>query len=115
MQETKYGIKLAQEDYRWMIGDADLGNVLAPFSTSAVAPVSLDAAAQPPLELRSALVTLSVDINALTQEQVRLREALEALPIFPIRLATTLLASVLLPQQWVRARHEPPRPPPKVS
>ncbi|AHC33964.1 MULTISPECIES: hypothetical protein [unclassified Pseudomonas] len=79
MQETKYGIKLAQEDYRWMIGDADLGNVLAPFSTSAVAPVSLDAAAQPPLELRSALVTLSVDINALTQEQVRLREALEAL------------------------------------
>jgi hypothetical protein len=31
------------------------------------------------LELRSALVTLSVDINALTQEQVRLRETLETL------------------------------------
>lgn len=79
MQETKYGIKLAQEDYRWMIGDADLGNVLAPFSTSAAAPVSLDAASQPQLELRSTLVTLSVDINALTQEQVRLRETLETL------------------------------------
>lgn len=79
MQDTKYGMRLAQEDLRWMIGDADLGNVLAPFSASAAAPVSLDGAAQPQLELRSALVTLSVDINALTQEQVRLRETLETL------------------------------------
>lgn len=79
MQETKYGIKLAQEDFRWMIGEADLGNVLAPFSTRAAAPVSLEAASQPQLELRSTLVTLSVDINALTQEQVRLRETLETL------------------------------------
>lgn len=79
MQETKYGIRLAQEDFRWMIGEADLGNVLAPFSTSAAAPVSLEAASQLPFELRSALVTLSVDINALTQEQVRLRETLETL------------------------------------
>lgn len=79
MQDTKYGIKLAQEDFRWMIGEADLGNVLAPFSTSAAAPLSLEAASQPPFELRSALVTLSVDINALTQEQVRLRETLETL------------------------------------
>ncbi|WP_460952344.1 hypothetical protein AB6N16_06105 [Pseudomonas marginalis] len=79
MQETKYGIKLAQEDFRWMIGEADLGNVLAPFSTRAEAPVSLEAASQPQLELRSTLVTLSVDINALTQEQVRLRETLETL------------------------------------
>lgn len=79
MQETKYGMRLAQEDLRWMIGDADLGNVLAPFSASAAAPVSLDGVVQPQLELRSALVTLSVDINALTQEQVRLRETLETL------------------------------------
>lgn len=79
MQDTKYGIRLAQEDLRWMIGEADLGNVLAPFSASAAAPVSLDAAAQPQLELRSTLVTLSVDINASTQENVRLRETLEAL------------------------------------
>lgn len=79
MQDTKYGIKLAQEDFRWMIGEADLGNVLAPFSTSAAAPLSLEAASQPPFELRSVLVTLSVDINALTQEQVRLRETLETL------------------------------------
>lgn len=79
MQDTKYGIKLAQEDFRWMIGEADLGNVLAPFSTGAAAPLSLEAASQPPFELRSALVTLSVDINALTQEQVRLRETLETL------------------------------------
>lgn len=79
MQETKYGIRLAQEDFRWMIGDADLGNVLAPFSTSAAAPVSLEGASQPQVELRSALVTLSVDISALTQEQVRLRETLETL------------------------------------
>ncbi|MCR4538345.1 hypothetical protein NUV89_08060 [Pseudomonas sp. 18.1.10] len=79
MQDTKYGMRLAQEDLRWMIGDADLGNVLAPFSASAAAPVSLEAAAQPQVELRSALVTLSVDINALAQENVRLRETLETL------------------------------------
>lgn len=79
MQETQYGLRQAQEDYRWMVGEADLGNVLTPFSTSAVAPVSLEAASQPQLELRSALVTLSVDINALAQEQVRLRETLETL------------------------------------
>ncbi len=79
MQETKYGIRQAQGDYRWMIGEADLGNVLAPFSASAAAPVSLESASQPQLALRSALVTLSVDINALAQEQVRLRETLETL------------------------------------
>ena len=79
MQETKYGIRLAQEDFRWMLGEADLGNMLAPFSTSAMAPVNLEASSQPQLALRSALYTLSVDINALTQEQVRLRETLETL------------------------------------
>ncbi|MGY3023975.1 hypothetical protein ACVWXR_001810 [Pseudomonas lurida] len=79
MQETRYGIRLAQEDFRWMLGEADLGNVLAPFSKSAVAPVSLEASSQPQLALRSALYTLSVDINALTQEQVLLRETLETL------------------------------------
>ena len=86
MQDTKYGMRLAQEDLRWMIGDADLGNVLAPFSASAAAPVSLEAAAQPQLELRSTLLTLSVDINALAQENVRLRETLE-------KLNSTLLIS----------------------
>lgn len=79
MQETRYGIRLAQEDFRWMLGEADLGNVLAPFSKSAVAPVSLEASSQPQLALRSALYTLSVDINALTQKQVLLRETLETL------------------------------------
>lgn len=86
MQDTKYGMRLAQEDLRWMIGDADLGNVLAPFSASAAAPVSLEAAAQPQVELRSTLLTLSVDINALAQENVRLRETLE-------KLNSTLLIS----------------------
>jgi len=79
MQETKYGIKLVQEDLRWMFGEADLGNALAPFSTRAVAPVSLEAASHPQFTLGSTLATLSVDINALTQEQVRLRETLETL------------------------------------
>lgn len=79
MQETQYGIRLAQEDFSWMIGDADLGNVLAPFSASAGAPVSLEAASQPQWALNATLATLSVDINALTQEQVRLRETLETL------------------------------------
>ena len=73
MQETKYGIRLVQEDLRWMIGDADLGNVLAPFSASAAAPVSLDATSQPQLELRSTLVTLSVDINEIGRASCRER------------------------------------------
>ena len=79
MQETQYGIKLAREDLRWMFGEADLGNALAPFSASAAAPVSLAAASDPQFALGPALATLSVDINTLTQEQVRLRETLETL------------------------------------
>ena len=81
MQESQFGTRLAQEDKRWLLGDADLGSVLAPFSADLAAPVSLDSAPQPAPqpELTSALVTVSVDINALTQEQVRLREALETL------------------------------------
>ena len=79
MQETQYGIKLVQEDVRWMFGEADLGNALAPFSASAVAPVSLEAASGPQVTLGATLATLSVDINALTQGQVRLRETLETL------------------------------------
>lgn len=93
MQDTKYGMRLAQEDLRWMIGDADLGNVLAPFSASAVAPVSLDEAAQPQVELGSALLTLSVDINALTQENVRLRETLETLNSTLVPKAADVAAS----------------------
>lgn len=81
MQETQFGTRLAQEDKRWMFGDADLGSVLAPFSADLAAPVSLESVAQSPPqpELTSALVTVSVDLNALTQEQVRLRETLETL------------------------------------
>lgn len=81
MQETQFGTRLAQEDKRWLIGDADLGSVLAPFSADLAAPVSLDAAPQPQpqSELTTALVTVSVDINTLTLEQVRLRETLETL------------------------------------
>lgn len=77
MQETQFGTRLAHEDKRWLLGDADLGSVLAPFSAGLAAPVSLEAAPQP--QLTSALMTVSTDINALTQEQVRLREALETL------------------------------------
>ncbi|WP_431701911.1 tail tape measure protein [Pseudomonas sp. BR20] len=77
MQETQYQTRLAQEDKRWMIGDVELGNVLAPFSASLATPLSLEAAPQPQSELSSALITVSVDINALTLEQVRLRETLE--------------------------------------
>lgn len=38
MQETKYGVRLVQEDLRWMIGDADLGSVLTPFTAGLAAP-----------------------------------------------------------------------------
>ncbi len=109
MQDTKYGIRLAQEDLRWMIGDADLGNVLAPFSASAVAPVSLDAAAQPQLELRSTLVTLSVDINALTQENVRLRDMLETLN------STLFINGDALVPKSADVAASPPKDPPKEA
>lgn len=81
MQQSQFGTRLAQEDKLWLLGDADLGSVLAPFSADLAAPVSLDSVPQPAPqpELTSALVTVSVDINTLTQEQVRLREALETL------------------------------------
>ena len=81
MQETQFATRLAQEDRHWLIGDADLGSVLAPFYAGLAAPVNLDAAPQPQpqLELSAALVTVSVDLNALALEQVRLRETLETL------------------------------------
>lgn len=79
MQETQFGTRLAHEDKRWLLGDADLGSVLAPFTAGLAAPVSLEAAPQPQPQLTSALMTVSTGINALTQEQVRLREALETL------------------------------------
>lgn len=40
MQETQYRTRLAQEDKRWMIGDVELGSVLAPFSASLATPLS---------------------------------------------------------------------------
>ena len=79
MQESQFGMKSAQEDKRWLLGDADLGSVLAPFTAGLAAPVSLDVAQTPQAELTSALMTVSVDLNALTQEHVRLRATLEAL------------------------------------
>lgn len=81
MQETQFATRLAQEDRRWLMGDADLGNVLAPFYAGLAAPVGLDAAPppEPQSQLSAALVTVSVDLNALTLEQVRLRETLETL------------------------------------
>ena len=54
MQETQYQTRLAQEDKRWMIGDVELGSVLAPFSASLATPLSLEAAPQPQSELSSA-------------------------------------------------------------
>ncbi|WP_285421960.1 hypothetical protein [Pseudomonas sp. efr-133-TYG-23] len=77
MQETQYATRLAVQDNRWMLGDADLGSVLAPFSASLAAPER--EAPSPQSTLSSALVTVSVDLNALTLEQVRLRETLETL------------------------------------
>ncbi|WP_460131150.1 tail tape measure protein [Pseudomonas sp. S1_E04] len=81
MQETQFATRLAQEDRRWLMGDADLGNVLAPFYAGLAAPVGLDTAPppEPQSQLSAALVTVSVDLNALTLEQVRLRETLETL------------------------------------
>ena len=103
MQETQFGTRLVQEDKRWLLGDAEMGNVLAPFSADLAAPVSLESVPQssplllpqpqpqpqlqlqpqpqpqPLPELTSALITVSVDINALAQEQIRLRETLETL------------------------------------
>src|SRR5450830_524199 len=84
MQETQYEIRLAEEDKRWMTfaalsNDATLNRVLTPLPDSFVGPSSLDAEPQPSSELGLALVTVSLDINALTLEQVRLRETLETL------------------------------------
>jgi hypothetical protein len=84
MQETQYEIRLAEEDKRWMTfaalsNDATLNSVLTPLPESFVGPSSLDAEPQPSSELGLALVTVSLDINALTLEQVRLRETLETL------------------------------------
>ncbi|KTC60016.1 tail tape measure protein [Pseudomonas fluorescens ABAC62] len=81
MQETQFATRLAQEDKPWLLGDADLGNVLAAFSADLAAPASLDSPPQaaPQSQLTTALVSVSVDINALAQEQVRLRETLESL------------------------------------
>lgn len=79
MQENQFGMRFAQEDKRWLLGDADLGSVLAPFTAGLTAPVSLDVAQTQQAELTSALMTVSVDLNALTQEHVRLRATLEAL------------------------------------
>ncbi|MGR3887960.1 tail tape measure protein [Pseudomonas sp. 1152_12] len=102
MQETQFQTRLAQQDKRWMLGDADLGNVLAPFSVRLAAPVSLNAAPQPQpqpqpqsqSQLSSALVTVSVDINALTLEQVRLRETLETLTSTLFITGATLAGTV---------------------
>ncbi|MCI1738242.1 MAG: hypothetical protein LKM38_14580 [Pseudomonas veronii] len=84
MQETQYEIRLAEEDKRWMTfaalsNEATLNSVLTPLPDSFVGPSSLDAEPQPSSELGLALVTVSLDINALTLEQVRLRETLETL------------------------------------
>lgn len=84
MQETQYGLRLAEDDKRWMTfaglsGDADLNSVLAPLHDNFVGASGLDATPQPESELSVALVNVSVDINALTLEQVRLRETLETL------------------------------------
>ncbi|NMZ94130.1 tail tape measure protein [Pseudomonas panacis] len=81
MQETQFETRLVQEDKRWLFGEADLGNVLTPFTAGLATPVRLDAAPQlqPQAELTSALISVSVDVNALMLEQVRLRETLETL------------------------------------
>ncbi|WP_259740671.1 tail tape measure protein [Pseudomonas poae] len=111
MQETQFGMRLAQEDKRWLLDDADLGSVLAPFSASLAAPVSLDTAPQPQQDpqsvLTSALVTVSVDINALTLEQVQLREALETLT------STLFITGNTLATKTVEVSGEPAKSQPK--
>lgn len=82
MQETQFQTRLAQEDKRWLLGDADLGSVLAPFSADLAAPVSLEASApqvSPQQALTTALDNVSVDIKVLTLGQTQLRETLETL------------------------------------
>ncbi|UOP08813.1 tail tape measure protein [Pseudomonas palleroniana] len=111
MQETQSGMRLAQEDKRWLLDDADLGSVLAPFSASLAAPASLDAAPRPQQDpqsvLASALVTVSVDINALTLEQVQLREALETLT------STLFITGNTLATKTVEVSGEPAKSQPK--
>lgn len=113
MQESQFGTRLAQEDKRWLLGDADLGSVLAPFSADLAAPVSLDSVPQPAPqpELTSALVTVSVDINALTQEQVRLREALETLTS-TLFITENSLATQTTHISTATAKGEPVKPEP---
>lgn len=82
MQETQFQTRLAQEDKRWLLGDADLGSVLAPFSADLAAPVSLEASVpqvSPQQALTTALDNVSVDIKVLTLGQTQLRETLETL------------------------------------
>ncbi len=111
MQETQFGMRLAQEDKRWLLGDADLGSVLAPFDAGLAAPVSLGAAPPPQQDpqsvLTSALVTVSVDINALALEQVHLREALETLT------STLFITGNTLATKTVDVTGEPAKSPPK--
>ena len=95
MQETQYATRLAVQDNRWMLGDADLGSVLAPFSASLAAPER--EAPSPQSTLSSALVTVSVDLNALTLEQVRLRETLETLNTTLFITGAALTAPALSP------------------
>ncbi|WP_256679912.1 tail tape measure protein [Pseudomonas sp. Q1] len=111
MQETQSGMRLAQEDKRWLLDDADFGSVLAPFSASLAAPASLDAASRPQQDpqsvLASALVTVSVDINALTLEQVQLREALQTLT------STLFITGNTLATKTVEVSSEPAKSQPK--
>ena len=119
MQETQYEIRLAEEDKRWMTfaalsNDATLNSVLTPLPESFVGPSSLDAEPQPSSELGLALVTVSLDINALTLEQVRLRETLETLNstlfITSDSLALRTVDTASQPQN-----SQPKEPPPEAN
>lgn len=79
MQESQFGRTFAEQGKRWLLGNADLGSALTPFTAGLAAPVSLDMAQPPQAPLTSTLMTVSVDLNTLTQEHVRLRATLEAL------------------------------------
>ncbi|AIG02692.1 phage tail tape measure protein, TP901 family [Pseudomonas fluorescens] len=86
MQDVRYTLKLADEDKRWMTfpglaetGVSQLPALLQAQDENRVDAPSVGVATEPPSGLSLALANASLHIQALTEEQVRLRESLETL------------------------------------
>ncbi|KAF1028197.1 MAG: hypothetical protein GAK37_02264 [Pseudomonas sp.] len=96
MQDTRYTLKLADEDKRWMslpgLADSDSSQLKSFVPERLTDPAGADAATAPSLELGIALAGANAQIYGLTQEQARLRESLDTLNGTLLSLGTTLTA-----------------------